>query len=352
MSHYAHSNRGRLQQFEVLIADPDTRLARLVRYVLEDFGFRHIHTARSGMEAIELLRHKAIDFVIAEWPLEPAPSINFVHHIRHMEEEALRDIPIILLTARAEQHDVERARDSGVTEFVVKPFTASTLSHRITQVIDHPRAFVISRDFIGPERRRHAASQEADKRRLSEAEKNRHATRRGNKTIYHIHDQEIIVYKPDRSLKQLLGPDISAADIFDETVVREAQSVIWNMKTDFVSWVQEEIKRLEEAYGKARSDPQDTEALQEISEAALTIKAQSGTFGYDFATAVSKQLFDFTAALRTVDPLALTIIRKHIDTLYVIFQKEFHGSGPEIGDEVLSALLGLIDKHTRAGLSG
>ncbi len=146
--------RDRLRQIEVLIADPDPRISRLVKSVLESFGFRTIHMTTNGAEAIEILRHRSIDMVITEWPMEPIDGMNFVHYVRHSDDLVHRDIPIIMLTGRAETHDVEKARDSGVTEFVVKPFTANTLSHRIIQVIDNPRSFVISKQFIGPDRRR------------------------------------------------------------------------------------------------------------------------------------------------------------------------------------------------------
>jgi two-component system chemotaxis response regulator CheY len=344
----AQRKRARLQPIEVLIADPDPRMARLVRHVLENFGFRNIHVAQSGAEAVNLLRHKPIDFVIAEWPMEPVANVNFIEYVRRMEENAFRDIPILLLSGRAEQRDVEKARDSGVTEFVVKPFTATTLSNRITEMIDNPRSFIIARDFVGPDRRRRSMPVDAFERRLPEDERKQYATRRGKKTIYQIHDQEITIYQPDRSLKQLIGADVTAADIFDEDVVREAQQVIMNMKGDFVGWVLVDITRLETAYGKLRSDANDQMALKEISDVALTVKAQAGTFGYNFATSIGKLLFDFASEIPAVNSLSLTIIRKHIDTLYVIFQKELHGSGPVIGEEVLEGLRGLIDKYNRA----
>lgn len=341
--------KDRLRQIEVLVADPDPRMSRLVRYVLENFGFKNIHMARDGSEALEILRHKPIDMVITEWPMEPVDGINFVRYVRTSSDVVYRDIPIIMLTGRSEQHDVETARDSGVTEFVVKPFNARTLSHRITQVIDNPRAFIIADGFVGPDRRRRltADTEVESNRRIPPEEKEKHATYRGNKVIYDIHGQEVIVQKPDRTLKQMLGPDITAEFIFDEEVIKEAQQVIMNMKDDFVAWVTIDISRLEHAYEELRADPNNRDALEEISKLALTIKSQAGTFDYGFATLVGKSLYDFTEHLKLVDPLVILVIRKHIDTLYVIFQKEIHGSGPEIGEEVLEGLELLIQKSKK-----
>ena len=346
----AQKKRDRLRQIEVLVADPDLRIARLVRYVLENFGFKHIHMVKNGEEAIELLNKKPIDLVITEWPMEPVDGINFVTFVRNSDNIAYRDIPIIMLTGRAEQYDVELARDSGVTEFVVKPFTAKTISHRIAQVIDNPRSFIISQDFVGPDRRRRMIQDLKSDHRMALEELKKHATRRGNRIHYHIYDQEIIVQNPDRSLKQMLGADITAEAIFDDEIVKEAQDMILNMKDEFVSWVTVDINRLEHAYDALKKNPNDIKQLNEISQVSLTIKSQAGTFEYDFATAVGKLLHDFTEELTEVNDAVLTVIRKHIDTLYVIFSKEIHGQGPEFGKEVLDGLRLLIEKHAHIHL--
>jgi two-component system chemotaxis response regulator CheY len=51
-----------------------------------------------------------------------------------------------------------QARDAGVTEFLVKPFTARDLYRRLYQIIERPRQFVRSEDFFGPDRRRKGAA--------------------------------------------------------------------------------------------------------------------------------------------------------------------------------------------------
>lgn len=67
-------------------------------------------------------------------------------------------VPIIMVTAQSEEWKVMKARDAGVTEFLVKPFTAKAMAKRITMVIEYPRQFVRTDDFFGPDRRRHKVS--------------------------------------------------------------------------------------------------------------------------------------------------------------------------------------------------
>ena len=63
-------------------------------------------------------------------------------------------VPIIMLTAYAEKSRVEMARDSGVTEFCVKPVTATELYRKVCAVINTPRSFVRTKMYFGPDRRR------------------------------------------------------------------------------------------------------------------------------------------------------------------------------------------------------
>jgi CheY-like chemotaxis protein len=63
-------------------------------------------------------------------------------------------VPVIIVTGRRSEADVQMARKAGVNEFVIKPFTPAGLLSRIQLVLLKPRPFVVSEDYIGPDRRR------------------------------------------------------------------------------------------------------------------------------------------------------------------------------------------------------
>ena len=148
----------RLANIGVLIADDDVRIATIVRKVLESLGFTTIHMAKDGTHALELLRTEKIDMVITDWQMAPMDGISLVKHLRFSDDSPNRFIPIIMLTGNAERIDVETARDVGVTEFVVKPFSAKTLCNRIALLVENPRSFIMSKRFVGPDRRRRQAT--------------------------------------------------------------------------------------------------------------------------------------------------------------------------------------------------
>ena len=144
----------RLSQVEVLIADPDVEISHLVRDVLRYIGFEKMQFARTPEKALEILAAQNIDLMITDWQIMPEQRMSLVQYLRNHDDSPNPYLPVIMLTGRAEKHDVELARDQGVTEFLVKPFTAKRLFERLVMVIENPRSFIISNQYRGPDRRR------------------------------------------------------------------------------------------------------------------------------------------------------------------------------------------------------
>lgn len=155
--HDLKSVQENIAKIGVLIADSDRRIAGIVREVLESLGFKRIFTTRDGAEALEIIRKEKIDMLITDWRMAPMDGINLVKYLRTADDSPSRFMPIIMLTGNVEREHVEEARDVGVTEFVLKPFSAKTLFNRITTVIENPRSFVMNKNYVGPDRRRRNA---------------------------------------------------------------------------------------------------------------------------------------------------------------------------------------------------
>ncbi len=120
------------------------------------FGVGEVLAAKNGEEGFEIFRKENPDIVLADWMMHPTDGISLTRRIRNDSRSPNHYVPIILMTGFSEKKRVMQARDSGVTEFLVKPFTARDLYKRIAQIIERPRQFVRSEDFFGPDRRRKA----------------------------------------------------------------------------------------------------------------------------------------------------------------------------------------------------
>jgi len=145
-----------LQKISVLIVDDEKLIQRLVYDVLIKLGFRSITVANSGRRAMELVTQQKFDFVITDWRMDDLDGIDFLNFVRTAPDSPCPRIPVILLTGNTDVGDVIRARDAGVNEYIIKPFSAEQLVKRIRAVIENPRSFVEAPNYRGPERRHRA----------------------------------------------------------------------------------------------------------------------------------------------------------------------------------------------------
>jgi len=350
MSGKEEDKRARLAQVRVLVADADVRTAELVRRLLYSFGFRRIFLADNGEDAMRLIRSKQVELIITESRMERKDGLTLVRTIRGLKDDPTlrRDIPIIMLTAEAEVADVQRARDVGVTEFLVKPFSAKTLSHRIIQVIDNPRVFVESKGYVGPCRRRRRPAPAGMERRKAEM-----------KPLPDLKDTifsgiavvaqklqslaEADIYAPNTTLKAALG-NAKAEEILNDNVVEEAQGELMQAEEQYIAWAREDIAKLEAAFEELERRPGDPMAHHLLLTAAYSIKAQAGIFGYDLGSEIGKRLVEYLQQNPVMDANRLVVVRKHIDTINVVFTQKIKDSGQQMARELLGSLHALICK--------
>lgn len=315
--------RERLGRVRVLLADRDSRTATLVHRIMFSFGFRTIDMVTSGEQALEHLKRKPYDLIITELTMTPVDGLELVKAIRSARDDKRirRDIPILMLTAHAEKDNVESARDAGITEFIVKPFTAKTISNRIIQVIDNPRMFVEADSYVGPcRRRRDGPPQGTDERR---------GPRNGAES------------PPNDKLQKALAP---ATDIITEEVISAAQIELLKAEAEFVEWARDDIATLESAYAQMVAQPGNEVAHAALRDAAYSIKAQAGIFGYDLGTRIGGMLVTYLSEHPDVRAEKLTVVRKHIDAIVVIFTQKIKDTGQEVGEELIRSLDALSKK--------
>jgi CheY-like chemotaxis protein len=121
---------------------------------LEAYGIKESYEATDGQSGVDLLRAHKPDFVLTDYHMKPVNGVAFVKMVRHTCVPPLSWVPIILITAHTEIQRIELARDAGITEILCKPVTPVNLYQRIVEIIERPRRFVKTPEFLGPDRRR------------------------------------------------------------------------------------------------------------------------------------------------------------------------------------------------------
>lgn len=153
-----------LRDITVLVVDDDRRIAKLVRSVLEGLGFEKVHVEHSAESAMQYLLKQEVDMIICDWMMDGQNGVSMIEEMRRDIMNPNQLTPVIMLSGNSERPQIETARDSGVTEYVMKPFTAKSLCGRIVAVIEHPRSFIMSPDFSGHNRRRKKLDVEHERR--------------------------------------------------------------------------------------------------------------------------------------------------------------------------------------------
>lgn len=143
-------------RLDLLVIDDNDFMRRLYRQLLEAIGFnsRNITEARDGEEALHHLHQDHCDVAICDLNMKPMNGKQFTHFIRTSEDSPNPYLPIVVCTGHAELLHIADARDAGANEILRKPVSAASLYARLQAVIECPRPFILSKTFVGPDRRR------------------------------------------------------------------------------------------------------------------------------------------------------------------------------------------------------
>jgi two-component system chemotaxis response regulator CheY len=155
----------RFDNTSVLVVDDLRPMLSLTSSILKIFGFKQIHVASNAEDAFIKFCQYNPDLVITDWQMEPFDGIELIKKIRTDPQSPNHFVPIIMMTGYSARQRVFESRDKGVTEFLVKPFSAKDLYARVEQLIEKPRKFVDAEKFFGPDRRRRKDEDYGGKRR-------------------------------------------------------------------------------------------------------------------------------------------------------------------------------------------
>ena len=116
----------------VLAADDDEDILELVAFRLERSGYTVLQ-ARDGEQALELALAEKPDLAVLDVMMPKLDGFELTRRLR--AEEATSRMPIILLTARAQDTDVDRGFESGADDYLRKPFSPQELSTRVQAIL-------------------------------------------------------------------------------------------------------------------------------------------------------------------------------------------------------------------------
>ncbi len=123
-------------QKRILIVDDEPAIRDMVAFALRKGDYAPVH-AGDAREASAAIAERVPDLILLDWMLPGMSGLDLARRWR--KDELTREVPIIMLTARGEENDRVSGLESGVDDYVVKPFSARELLARIKAVLRRSR---------------------------------------------------------------------------------------------------------------------------------------------------------------------------------------------------------------------
>jgi CheY-like chemotaxis protein len=143
-----------LKKLKVLVVDPNAFMRGVVADSLRRLQIININAAANAMEAFTIGRMFKPDLIFVDWDAGKMSGLEFTREVRRNTTGMSRETPIILLASIIDHEQLMTSRQAGINEFLLKPVSAAGVLQRIEEVILRPRKFIVSRNYVGPCRRR------------------------------------------------------------------------------------------------------------------------------------------------------------------------------------------------------
>ena len=142
-----------LSELRVCIVDADGDMRRSIHEELNKFGLNQIRECANPEMALVLLKDFPADICVIDSMHGHADVLDMIQQIRTGPDSRNPELAIIMLTDRTNTEFVVAARNAGVDEFLAKPIASRALYARLLSIVEHPRVFVRSPSYTGPDRR-------------------------------------------------------------------------------------------------------------------------------------------------------------------------------------------------------
>ena len=116
----------------ILVVDDYNTMVRIIRNLLRQLGFQDVDDAADGSAALSKMEGKKYGLVISDWNMEPMTGYELLKQVRANPDTART--PFIMITAESKTENVVAAKQAGANNYIIKPFNAETLKHKIEAV--------------------------------------------------------------------------------------------------------------------------------------------------------------------------------------------------------------------------
>ncbi len=120
-------------KMKILTVDDFPTMRKIIRNLLKQIGYENVIDADDGSTAKDLLqRNDSVEFIISDWNMPQMTGLELLKWVR--SQPNLKQLPFLMITAEAEKDNIIEAVKAGVSNYIVKPFSAQVLKDKIDKI--------------------------------------------------------------------------------------------------------------------------------------------------------------------------------------------------------------------------
>jgi two-component system chemotaxis response regulator CheY len=116
----------------ILVVDDFSTMRRIIKTCLRQLGFDNVEEADDGQAALAKLNAGSFKFVISDWNMPNMMGIDLLRAVR--SQDNLKSLPFLMVTAEAQKENILEAAKAGVSNYIIKPFTADLLQQKMEAI--------------------------------------------------------------------------------------------------------------------------------------------------------------------------------------------------------------------------
>ena len=129
----------------IFVVEDEKPILTLLTYNLEKEGYK-VSSSSNGEEALSLIKEKKPELILLDWMLPDLSGIKICQYLK--QDEKVKNIPIIMLTAKGEEEDKVKGLNTGAEDYMTKPFSYPELLARIKALLRRVKPNVVSDEAI------------------------------------------------------------------------------------------------------------------------------------------------------------------------------------------------------------
>lgn len=122
---------------EFLVIDDSSVMRKIITKSIKQAGYDTVNIleAGDGEDALSVLKKSVVDLILCDWNMPKMDGLTFVKTLRGDSKNKNNNIPVIMVTTEGSMGKIEEALDSGVTDYITKPFNSDKLKIKLKKIL-------------------------------------------------------------------------------------------------------------------------------------------------------------------------------------------------------------------------